>query len=218
LDVKTLFSPQDLAAVEAAVRDAEARTSGEIVPYAVSRCDSYDGASWKAATFAALVTAVVAAALHRGLDLWGVPLALWIVAPPLVGAALGYLACELVPAVKLALVPAEVLAERVAEQASIAFLEQEVFNTRDRTGILIFLSLLEHRVVILGDSGINEKVEQHEWDGIASAVAAGIGRREPGAALVEGIAACGDLLERHGVARREDDRDELDNRLRRGDA
>ena len=40
--------------------------------------------------------------------------------------------------------------------AMAAFVEEEVFSTRDRTGILLFLSLFEHRVVVLGDSGINQ--------------------------------------------------------------
>ena len=96
----------------------------------------------------------------------------------------------------------------------MAFLDQEVFRTRDRTGILLFLSLFEHRVVLLADSGIHEKVEEERWEAITARVAAGIRSGKPGPALVEAIRECGALLEQHGVARRADDRDELANELR----
>ena len=37
-------------------------------------------------------------------------------------------------------------------------------NTRDKTGILIFVLLKERKFYILADSGINEKVDQETWD------------------------------------------------------
>ena len=40
--------------------------------------------------------------------------------------------------------------------------EEEVFSTEDRTGILLLLSLFEHRVVVLGDAGIKAKVGEGE--------------------------------------------------------
>ena len=39
-----------------------------------------------------------------------------------------------------------------AARAAQAFVSEEVFNTCDRVGVLIFLSIMEHRVVVLGDS------------------------------------------------------------------
>jgi len=106
---------------------------------------------------------------------------------------------------------------RTRQRAEMAFLEEEVFRTRQRTGILLFLSLFEHRVIVIGDSGINQQVQQSQWDGIVKTVAAGIHAGRPGEALVEGIRQCGELLERHGVAIQPDDSDELSNELRRRD-
>ena len=113
--------------------------------------------------------------------------------------------------------PADVLTRRVRRRAAVAFLDEEVFNTEDRTGILIFLSLFERRVVVLGDAGINSKVGEEEWAAITDAIAAGIHAGRPGEALVEGIGACGRLLARRGVEIQPDDRNELRDDLRRRD-
>ena len=212
-----LFSDADMAAVRAAVAEAEKRTSGEIVPYVVPASDAYPNALWKGATLGALAGPLLALAFHRLWDLWGTHLDLWITAPAAAGAAIGFLLAAFVPPVKRWLAGDEMLELRTRQRAEMAFLEEEVFRTRERTGILLFLSLFEHRVVVLGDSGINQKVEPGQWDGIVRTVVAGIRAGKPGEALAAAIRQCGELLERHGVAIRPDDRNELDNELRRGD-
>jgi putative membrane protein len=91
-----------------------------------------------------------------------------------------------------------------------------VFATRDRTGILIFLSLLEHKVRVLGDSGINAKVQQSDWDGVTQLIVSGIRERRATDGLVAAIRECGRLLDAHGFRRRSDDKDELSDNLRMG--
>jgi putative membrane protein len=210
------FTQADLDAIQTAVREAEERTSGEIVPYVVEQSDEYPSASWKGAALGALLGPMVALALHRWSDLWGLPLGYWIALPAPLGGAIGYLLADLLSPLKRGLVGAEILAARARRRAAGAFLEQEVFRTRERTGILLFLSLFERRVVLLADSGIHQKVEEGQWEAITSRLAEGIRQGRPGPALAEAIRACGELLERHGVERRTDDQDELSNELRRG--
>lgn len=212
------FSQADLDAIQAAVREAEVRTSGEIVPYVVAESDEYPTAVWKGAALGALLGPIVALGIHLLAGMWGSHVHFWMALPPLIGGALGYVLTASVPAVRRWMAGDEVLDLRARRRAEVAFLEQEVFATRDRTGILLFLSLFEHRVVVLGDSGINAQVKQEEWDGIASHLAAGIRAGRPAAALTEAIHECGHLLERRGVSPRPDDRDELSNELRRGDS
>jgi len=213
-DISRFFGAADRALIEAAVKEAEKRTSGEIVPYAVAGCDEYEVARWRAASLGALLGALVAAlAFHYG-NFWGGLVDFWIAVPPAVGAALGYVLALAFPALRRSLIPRELLAERAAQRAAAAFLEQEVFATRERTGILILVALFERRVVVLGDSGINANVKQHEWDGIVAEIVAGIKAGTPGQALAAGIGKCGELLERHRVTRRADDFDELPDYLR----
>lgn len=207
----------ELESIRAAVAEAEKRTSGEIVPYFVEESDAYPGALWKGTALGAFAGALLAEAVFFLGDFWGGLIPLWIALPAAAGGAAGFLLTAWVPAVRRWMAGDALLDLRTRQRAEMAFLEQEVFRTRDRTGILLFLSLFEHRVVVLGDSGINQKVEPGQWDGIVRTVVDGIRAGRPGEALASAIRQCGELLERHGVAIRPDDRDELSNELRRGD-
>lgn len=214
MDVHSYFSQADLEAIRQAVVEVEQKTSGEVVPYVVGASDDYEEASWKGATLGALLAVLGAAIVHEAGGFWGGWFAAWVAAPAVGGAAVGFLVPHLSIAVKRALAGAETLRHRVQSRAEAAFLQEEVFHTRDRTGILIFLSLLERRVVVLGDAGINAKVEQHEWDATVDLIVQGIRAARPAAALIDGIARCGELLTRRGVAIRPDDSDELSDDLR----
>jgi putative membrane protein len=207
----------DLEAIRAAVAEAEKKTSGEIVPYFVEESDGYPSAIWKGIALGAFAGALLAEAIYFLGDFWGGLIPLWIALPAAAGGAVGFLLAAYVPAVKRWMAGDGLLDLRTRQRAEMAFLEEEVFHTRDRTGILLFLSLFEHRVIVIGDSGINQKVEQGQWDGIVQTVVAGIRAGRPGEALVAGIRQCGELLERYGVAIQPDDFDELSNELRRGD-
>lgn len=218
INLKSFFTPADLDAVRAAVGEAERRTSGEIVPYVVPASDAYVSSLWKGAALGAVAGPLVALAIYHAAGLWGTHLNLWISLPAAAGAAAGFLLAAFVAPVKRWLAGDEMLDLRTRQRASLAFLEQEVFRTRDRTGILLFLSLLEHRVIVLGDAGINRQVEQDQWEGIVAGVVAGVRAGRPGSALVEAIRQCGELLERHGVALQPEDFNELPDDLRRGDA
>ncbi|MDH3255651.1 MAG: hypothetical protein OEM62_11710 [Acidobacteriota bacterium] len=213
--VSDIFTPAAEAEIRAAVDRAEEGTAGEIVPFVVAQSDSYEGSLWKGATFGALSLSLVAAAVWSVYQPWGPPLVAWLIAPPLVGASLGFLAAGAVPALRRVLIGAEVMETRVRRRASVAFLEEEVFRTRERTGILLFLSLFERRALVLGDAGINRKVREEEWEALVSRLAAGIHDRRAVAALVMAIEECGDLLRRRGVEVRPDDMDELSDELRR---
>jgi putative membrane protein len=214
--MKPLFSEQDLKAVRGAVAAAEGQTSGEIVPFVVDASDTYEGSVWKGAALGALGASLLAALVFTVAEFWGGGV-LWIGLPAAAGGGLGFLLAAFVPPVKRGLIPRDVVERRVRRRAAVAFLEEELFNTRDRTGILLFLSLFERRVVVLGDAGINAKVGEEEWAAITDAIAAGILDGRPGEALVEGIGACGRLLARRGVEIQPDDRNELGDELRRRD-
>ncbi len=209
------FSEADREAIRAAVREAESRTSGEIVPYVVDRSDEYASAAWKGAALGALLAPLVAFAIYRSTSIWGIPLAYWIALPALLGGAVAYLVAAFLPPVRRWLTGEHVLEARVRGRAAAAFLEQEVFRTGNRTGILLFVSLFERRVVLLADSGIHQKVEEGQWESITRRLAGEIRRGRPGPALAEAIRACGEVLAQHHVEIQAGDRNELSDELRR---
>ena len=197
------FSPDDLAAIEAAVREVESRSPGEIVPYATDRSDAYPEAAWTTATMGALLGGLAAAVAHGAFGAVLETPVVWLAGPPIAGAALGYLLGAIWPALRIRLVHADVVDHRVRQRAFTAFVEQEVFRTAARTGILLFLSLLERRVIVLADTGINARVPQAaRWDAITTGIVAGMRQGRPGPALAEAIRRCGDLLAAHDLGRR----------------
>ena len=93
-----------------------------------------------------------------------------------------------------------------------AFTEHGLHYTRDHTGILILVSLLEHRVEVLADRGINEKVPPGTWNEVVDIIVAGLKSRHAGDAFCKAVERCGEILATH-FPRQADDRDELPNKL-----
>ena len=100
--------------------------------------------------------------------------------------------------------------EEVQEAAVTSFFKKGIHRTREETGVLIFISLFEHRVWVLADRGINRKVAQDQWDGIVASIVEGIRQKRAGDAICKAVADVGSLLAAHFPIR-EDDRDELAN-------
>ena len=78
--------------------------------------------------------------------------------------------------------------------------------------MLLFVSLLERRVVVLGDEGIHARVGDSHWTATTKAVLDGIERDSLRDGLLTGIARCADVLAAHFPAQR-DDVNELEDRV-----
>jgi putative membrane protein len=203
--VEELFGEAARDAVSRAVETAEARTSGEIVVMVVEASDGYAGVRMGAAAALGFIAGLAVLAL--GLD----PV-LWLPPVQLAGFGLGF-ALGGLRALLGRLAPRALQDASVDRAARAAFLSEGVLETRDRTGILIYVSLLEHRVQVLADRGIHARVEAGTWDGVVERILAGVRAERAEAGLVEAIACCGELLAQH-FPPRPDDKDELANRMR----
>ncbi len=106
------------------------------------------------------------------------------------------------------IVPRKIRLQKVQERATRYFMESGVYNTKDRTGILIFISIMEHRVELLADSGINQKIPKEKWQSIVDNILAGIKQKQIAKHLVESIDECGNLLAEHFPIQA-DDKNEL---------
>lgn len=211
-----LFNQSDLDRITEAVRAAESKTSGEIVPYFVERSDDYTVTSWRSGAILASIATLASLVLYTMSKSW-LPFGVMEISGIIVAAfLLGFLLARSLPPYKRFLLGHATIDQRVSQRASIAFLSEEVFKTRERTGILIFLSFFEQRVIVLGDSGINTKVQKSDWDGIVNTIVKSIHQNRLADGLVDAIGQCGNLLQQHGVERRRDDTDELSDSLRIG--
>jgi putative membrane protein len=199
-----LFNEEEKARIEAAVRQAESRTSGEIVPMVVDESYDYPRAEILGAGFFSLATGVTLSWAFFDESLWHF---LWLF-------ALGYLPFKWlirsIPALRRRIIhPLEISAE-VDEKAVVSFFEQGLHHTRDKTGILILLSLFERRVRVLADRGISDVVPADSWDGIVRIITDGICRGQTCDALCVAIDNCGQLLQEHFPIK-DDDTNELPN-------
>ena len=199
------FSEQDKARVKEAVQRAESTTSGEIVPLIVHTSDSYPHAD--------LVGAIVGQLLALIAGIWLLPFDyFYVVMAMLTGFIAGYFITRYTPFIKRAILGKKVVQTEVYQRALQAFFELGLANTRDRTGILIMVSLLERRVQVLCDKGINEKVAEGTWDQVVALVLKGIKQGSLIDGLCLAIERCGELLTTDFPIK-SDDTDELDNEL-----
>jgi putative membrane protein len=201
-----VLSDTDVAAVHAALAAAERRTVGEILPVVLERSDRHPAACW----LAALVTALVfSAALLPWIP--GQHPALLIAAQLALG-ALGYGLARALPDFQRTFVSEARAEEMAEEQALQEFHRHDLALTRARTGVLIFVTLLERRVIVLADEGIDTRVDAEQWKRTDEAVLAGIARGSLRDGLVAGIASAGEVLAAHFPVEA-DDRDEIPDRV-----
>jgi putative membrane protein len=196
--IDTFFSAADREAIQAATTAAEQKTSGELVVCVTERCDPHPEVAWKGAMVGGALGALCASVAVWRLGGWGAPDHLWILVGFQLGLVAGWVASRF-DAVARRLIGEEALGSRVDGRAAEAFLDEQVFATRERTGVLIFVALFEHRVLVLADEGIDERVADEAWDEISTELALGIRRGRPAAALIHGVERCAALLEAHGV-------------------
>ena len=198
LRIETFFSNTDREAIRVATAAAERKTAGELVVYVTERCDPHPEVAWKGSLLGGAVGALFAAIAVWRFGGWGAPDYLWILIGFQLGLVAGWVASRF-DAVARKLIGEEALDSRVDGRAAEAFLEEQVFATRERTGVLIFVALFEHRVLVLADEGIDERVADEAWDSISGELAAGIRSGMPAQALIQAVERCADLLEAHGV-------------------
>jgi len=192
--------------IREAVGRAESRTSGEIAPMLVTESDDYREAATQAA-------AIIAAAFALGLSLALHDTSVWFFLPTAFALYFPALAvAHRLPQLKLAITPAARVSEAVHQRAIRAFFDRGLHRTREENGILIFISLLEHKVWILGDRGVNAVIPPERWTSLASSLASGIREGHMAEALVTTIAEVGDILQKH-FPRRKDDTNELPDLL-----
>lgn len=215
----SLFTDEDRQRIAAAVDEAEAGTAAEIVPYVVVQSDLYPAARWRGGVLGALLV-LSAAVLLRIASLPGLTpyLTDGVVLALTVGVGLlGAFVTGTTPPLIRALTPSKERNRAVYRRAVEAFVDEEIFDTRSRTGVLLFISLVEHRIEVLADRGIDEQVDAAAWTDVTDHIRRGIETDRLTRGLLNGIKRCGAVLDEHGLEARPDSDDELSDHLRRED-
>lgn len=93
-----------------------------------------------------------------------------------------------------------------------AFYKHGLNKTKDKTGVLIFLSVEEHRIQILADEGINKEIDQSVWNGMVTNIAENIRSGHAGKGICEVVQKVGKILTQHFPIQ-PDDVNELPNEV-----
>jgi len=204
--VEKFFSAEEQERIQQAVITVEKKTSGEIVPMIVSASGRYAEVELSGLVIGLVLGTLAAFVWH---DPWGAvqTYLFW----PVVGAILGF-AILSIPSLKRRLISKDRIADAVHTRSLAAFTSHGLHYTKAHTGILIFASLLEHRVVVLADRGIHEKVEDGTWNGIVNTITESLKSSNGCDGFCRAIGRCGEILAQH-FPRSADDRDELPNKL-----
>lgn len=218
------MSDDDRARVGAAVSAVESRTAGEVVTIVTDQSDSYAEVAllWSIlVAFLALAALAIAPEFYLGIydRLTGGWMQEWhprgIFAVALVVASLkfaGMWLLQLWRPLRLLLVPGMVKHERVRARAITCFKVGAERRTHGRTGILIYLSMAEHRAEIVADEAIASKVAPEVWGEAMAAMLAHLREDRIADGMIAAIGKVGEVLAEHFPIA-EGDTNELPDRL-----
>ncbi len=233
----TELSDEEVDRIEAAVKAAEKRTSAEIVPMIVHRSTlkatgdrilfwiSFGILGIGGAVGLSLAGGLDEALLDRVLQAVGIwpseAAFLWlaVLAETVVAIAaflIAWIFAKWVSQFDGAhrfVFPNDDLTLEAEHRAQCEFYSSDLRSTEGRNGILLFVSMLEHRAVILADKAIIEKIEASTWSETLAKLLAAIGNGEMGRGYVDAIDSIAKKLEPH-FPLQAGDKDELSNRLR----
>lgn len=198
------ISAEDRQRIADAIHAAEAKTSGEIVCVLAKTSSGATAlpiflAAVIALALPWLLVATTAMPVYRILSL---QIALFLVSTMLLS----------LPRVRVSLVPRAARRAAAHRAAVEQFMVRGVAHTKDRTGILIFVSLAERYARIIADDGIAARVPQSEWQGAVDALVAHMRDGRIANGFIAAIETCGKVLATHfpsDVVTRDELRDRL---------
>jgi putative membrane protein len=204
----TRFNPTYFDRVTRAVEEAEGNTSAEVVVAIHPQSGQYRDVDY---LFGGLVA--LAGLLFIVFNPWTLHPAYLLPVELGVLFAIGSLGCSVCPPLRRLLTTRKRREAQSRAQAATLFVEEGVANTRARTGVLVYLSLLERQVEVIADVGITNGVQPEAWSACRFELKEIARAPDVGQALLDGIARLGTVLSAP-LPPGEDNPDEIPNRPR----
>ncbi|PQO35830.1 hypothetical protein C5Y96_09280 [Blastopirellula marina] len=197
-----LFSADQRQQIEQAVAQAEATTSCEIVPVVATASGRYDRAEDILGLWLATISAIVVWTLYPRTapehgDWSGMTLEsglLVLVASIVVAFLAGGILGGQISWLRRLFTPSDQMKDEVATRSRQAFFDRRVHHTSGATGLLIYVSLFEHRAAILADQVVLEKLGQAKLDELCQQLTDGLHQGHPTQAICTVIQAAGQQL------------------------
>jgi putative membrane protein len=193
--VKKLFTQLDRDKIKLTVAQVEKNTRGEIVPVVVATSAFYGWVHWLCGAIG-LSLATLFLVFWNVRDAW--PFEWFEIFLIQFLASLMGVGLSALPFVKRALIPRSFKDAAVHEAALASFITHGVHQTKEHTGILIFISLFEQQVEILGDKGIHEAISTKDfWQSQTKEIVRGIHAGQASDGLINAINSMGKILAQH---------------------
>jgi putative membrane protein len=202
------LNAEDHAKVSAAIAAAEANSDGEIVAIASDQSDAYHDVGLHYAVLVLFAVLAFYAAFPAWLE-WVDGLLLgWgaesttrhLLTVLLLIALFKFLAALLLMKwrpLRMALTPGSTKTRRVRRRAIMLFKTGAERRTVGRTGILVYLSLAEHRAEIVADEAITAVTTPETWGEAMVALLNEVKAGRPGEGIAAAVALIGDVLAEH---------------------
>lgn len=217
------LTSDDHARVSAAIAAAEAKSDGEIIAVTAEQSDAYHDVGLHWAVLAMVAVLAFFAALPAQLEAWYDRLHGWSAAPGprelltllLFFALLKFLAVLFIlkwRPLRMLLTPGSTKTRRVRRRAIMLFKAGAERRTIGRTGILIYLSMAEHRAEIVGDEAITKVTTPETWGEAMAELLAEVKQGRPGEGIVAAVGIIGDVLAQH-FPKSSEDSNEIPDKL-----
>jgi putative membrane protein len=180
---------EEAVRVEAALRAAQARSTGQIVCVLARASSHYETMPliWSALIALAAPWPLLVLTELSAERIFLAQLAIFLV-------AFGVLS---LPALRLRLTPAGVRRANAHRAALEQFVLRGATHCADRNGILIYVSLAERYARIVADDGAAKVIHQNQWRAIVDTLTGQMNAGATGQALIGAATSCGDLLAQH---------------------
>ncbi len=106
----------------------------------------------------------------------------------------------------------DTIAEDVMDHAAFVFEELGMNRTKDRNGVLIFVSVADRRAAVIGDAGIHEKLPKGFWNETLGVILEQFRAERYTEGLCMGVERLGEQLSAH-FPRVTDDHNELSDEV-----
>jgi putative membrane protein len=203
------FSSEERERIKETVQDVETRTIGEVAVMVVDSSDQYMEAEVMGGVFLSSFISLILTMAFFHSSLW------WFILLSFIFHYPAKYIFRKVPHLKTAFIGLKRREHAVMQRAERAFYEKGLYKTRENSGVLFFLSLLERKVWVLADVGIYKRIEQDTLNKFADAVSRGIREGRACDALCGAIKESGEVLALH-FPMKPGDTDELSDEVMTG--
>jgi putative membrane protein len=217
------LSADDHARVSAAIAAAEGKSDGEIIAIAADQSDAYHDVGLHYAVLVLFLVLAFFAIWPHQLELWWTRLMGWTAEPSLrqlLTLLLGFALLKFLAVLfilkwrplRMLLTPGSTKTRRVRRRAVMLFKTGAERRTIGRTGILIYLSMAEHRAEIVGDEAITAVTTPETWGEAMAALIKDVKDGRPGDGIVAAVGLIGEVLATH-FPKTSEDSNEIPDKL-----